>query len=153
MVQTVPSGELLTTLGVMLKTGGLMIQPDVEGKLQPKTILVVEDDVNLRFVLADFLRDNGYSVVEAVSGDEALAFLSMPYNVDLVFTDVHMPGATDGALLARLVRDALPQVKVVITSGEMKKSNVPAGIPFIPKPYDLFKLKEFFGSLLSENTP
>lgn len=130
-----------------------MTQPDVEKKQQPKTILVVEDDGILSFVLADFLRDNGYSVIEASNGDEAFSYLSQSNHVDLVFTDVHMPGATDGTVLASLVSDALPQVKVVITSGELKKSRVPAGIPFIPKPYDLFKLKETFGSLLSGNTP
>lgn len=73
-----------------------MIEPEKVSARIAKTILIVEDDVILRFVLAEFLRDSGYVVLKARSGDEALDFLAQPNDVSLVFTDVHMPGSTDG---------------------------------------------------------
>ena len=129
-----------------------MTDVKVQTKLAAKKILIVEDNVVLRFVLAEFLRDAGFAVVEASSGDEARSFLNTPNSVSLVFTDVHMPGETDGITLARIVTDALPQVKVVVTSGELSRLKAPKGIPFVPKPYDLPKLQELFKSLLLEST-
>jgi CheY-like chemotaxis protein len=82
------------------------------------TILVVEDDVLTRMAMSDELREHGYWVIEAATADEALTVLQGPTRVDLLLTDMRMPGAVDGCGLARHVRAALPFVKIVMVSGQ-----------------------------------
>jgi CheY-like chemotaxis protein len=89
---------------------------DCHGKT---TILVVEDDVLTRMAVSEELRDHGYSVIEAANADEALCvLLQVRTRVDLLLTDMRMPGAVDGCGLARQVRAALPFVKIVMVSGQ-----------------------------------
>ena len=80
------------------------------------TILVVEDEVLLRLDLAYQLRCAGFDVIEADSGDEALAILKAKDDVDLILTDIRMPGEIDGARLARSVRRQTQDIKIVILS-------------------------------------
>jgi CheY-like chemotaxis protein len=82
------------------------------------TILVVEDDVLTRMAVSEELREHGYLVIEAEGSDEALAVLLGPTRIDLLLTDMRMPGAVDGCGLARKVRAALPLVKIVMVSGQ-----------------------------------
>jgi CheY-like chemotaxis protein len=82
------------------------------------TILVVEDEVLTRMAVSEELREHGYAVIEAATADEALAVLHGPTRVDLLLTDMRMPGAIDGCALARQVRAALPFVKIVMVSGQ-----------------------------------
>ncbi|MFC5085869.1 response regulator [Microvirga arabica] len=82
------------------------------------TILVVEDEVLVRLVIADYLRECGYKVYEAVNAGEALEVLqSSRVPIDVVFSDVQMPGEIDGFGLARWVRANKPGVQVILTSG------------------------------------
>lgn len=84
----------------------------------PPTVLVVEDEVLVRLSIADHLRDCGYRVIEAESADEAIAMLeSEKTPVDIVFSDVNMPGQADGLGLARWLRRERPNVRVLLTSG------------------------------------
>jgi len=91
----------------------LQTQPEPTKKY---TILVVEDEVLLRLDLAQQLRGAGFEVVEADSGDEALAILKAKGDVDLILTDIRMPGEIDGAGLARSVRGQTQNIKIVILS-------------------------------------
>ncbi|MEI9987777.1 MAG: response regulator [Aliidongia sp.] len=59
-------------------------------------ILLVEDDVLVRFVVADRLREAGLAVIEAATADEALSYLAAGGRVDLAFTDIEMPGSMNG---------------------------------------------------------
>ena len=107
----------------------------------PQTILVVEDEVLIRLVIADYLRECGYRVHEAASADEAIAVLeSRDVSVDIVFSDVIMPGSMDGFGLARWVRAHRPQVDVVLTSGIDRSAEVAGmlcqGGPLLEKPYE-----------------
>lgn len=72
--------------------------------LHKPTVLVVEDDVLIRLSVADALRSAGLDVIEAATGDEALTVLASSATVDLVFTDIQMPGSTDGLELAQIAR-------------------------------------------------
>jgi CheY-like chemotaxis protein len=72
------------------------------------TVLVVEDEVLIRMATAEYLRGCGYRVVEVGSGDEAVAVLETDIRVDVVFTDVTMPGALNGFGLAQWVRRERP---------------------------------------------
>ena len=81
----------------------------------PARILVVEDDLLIRMILAEMLRDEGYDVVEAESGDAAVPLLDD--GVALLITDMQMPGSLDGQGLARQARLTRPALPVIFTSG------------------------------------
>ena len=100
-----------------------------------RTVLVVEDDVLIRLMIAEELRQTGFRVVEASSGDEALRCLASGYIVDLIFTDVQMPGKVDGTALARLVARDYPQIRVFMTSAHGRLPHAGLAVQFIPKPY------------------
>lgn len=104
-------------------------------------ILVAEDEVLIRFVIADYLRECGFQVIEASSGDEAVSILASSVSVDLVFTDVQMPGSRDGFELAHWVRANRPGVPVLLTSGDAKKAATAKQLcengPFFAKPYEV----------------
>jgi two-component system, response regulator PdtaR len=98
------------------------------------TVLVVEDDFLVRLCAADALSEAGFNVLEADSGPAALRILE-DEPVDIVFTDINMPGAFDGAGLARRVRNRWPATAVVITSGRGCPDEDLGQALFLPKPY------------------
>jgi CheY-like chemotaxis protein len=105
-------------------------------------ILVVEDEVLIRLVIADYLRECGFKVYEAGNAAEALEILEADNTkIDLVFSDVRMPGEMDGFALAQWVRRNRPGLPVILTSGDRKKSEVARDLcedePFFAKPYEL----------------
>jgi CheY-like chemotaxis protein len=105
-----------------------------------RVILVVEDDILVRVTVADYLRDAGYKVIEAANAAEALQIFASGEPVDVIFTDIQMPGAMDGLMLARWVRDHHPETEVLVTSGkggDGVSSELIAGDAFFPKPYRL----------------
>jgi CheY-like chemotaxis protein len=117
-------------------------------------ILVVEDEILVRAMVTDELRDQGYTVIEAADADEALAILHSNVRVDLLLTDVRMPGTLDGVGLARLVRAEHPTVKVVMASGQMMPdTDVGKTVDgFFAKPYDVPRLIERINALLAPGT-
>jgi DNA-binding NtrC family response regulator len=106
----------------------------------PETILVVEDDVLVRMPIAQYLRDCGYKVIEAVNADEAMVVLSHQETpVHLVFSDIEMPGATDGFGLAKWIREHRPGLVVLLAGTvpravENAKELCEQGP--VPKPYE-----------------
>ncbi len=106
--------------------------PETESKPARARILVVEDEVLTRMACAEALRDAGFFVIEAVHADEALAYLNAGGTVDLVFSDIQMPGSMNGLELARLLHVNYPALPIILTS----TSNGPvAPAIFISKPY------------------
>jgi CheY-like chemotaxis protein len=99
-------------------------------------VLVVEDEPLVRDYVADVLAKSGFEVVEAASGQEALAVLSRSADVCAVVSDVAMPGAVNGFELARRVRRDLPNMGVVLVSGVLEGNHVylPLGVRFVSKP-------------------
>lgn len=115
--------------------------PEPEGERQ-SAILVVEDDVLLRLATADHFRDSGFHVVEAASGDEARAVLEAGVPVDLIFSDINMPGDLDGSGLARWAANNHSDVLVVLASGvqqalDAAQAAAPRVKAFVLKPYDI----------------
>jgi CheY-like chemotaxis protein len=102
-------------------------------------VLVVEDEALIRIVMADWLRDSGMECLEAADADEAVQILRSHDNIDLVFSDVRMPGQMDGLGLAQWLRRERPKVPVVLTSANPLPGSaaVDAALPFFRKPYDL----------------
>lgn len=114
-------------------------QPEILPDIQRPVILVAEDDVLLRFVIAEALRDAGFQVVEAATAAEALEYIRSENNVALVFSDVQMPGGMNGLDLAAALRADFPQVKIILTSGN-RELKAAGDILLIPKPYILARV-------------
>jgi CheY-like chemotaxis protein len=104
----------------------------------PPSILIVEDEAFVRLLGAGMLTHAGFRVIEAADGDEALEFLEADADVQLLFTDVNMPGAIDGVALARQVHERWPRIGIIVVSGKAlpKPHELPAGSHFHRKPYD-----------------
>ncbi len=107
------------------------------------TILLVEDEAPVRMFGARALRNKGYTVLEADSGEAALDVInSTRQPIDLLITDVVMP-RMDGPTLTKQVRTRLPTLKVIYISGYAEdafRNNVGADINFLPKPFSLRQL-------------
>ena len=103
-----------------------------------ETVLVVEDDTPIRRIVVRYFRELGFSIIEAKSGPEALTLLDSTA-IDILFTDVVMPGSIDGYELARLAKDRWPDLNVILTSGfpQTKLTNNLASTNFrlLSKPY------------------
>jgi DNA-binding NtrC family response regulator len=108
-----------------------------------KTILLVEDEPMLRLIGADALADAGYEVIEAASADEALALLEAVEEVQILFTDIRMPGSMNGLELAEMVHARWPHMKILITSGDTwpPKGAIPDDGRFLAKPYKIASLQ------------
>jgi CheY-like chemotaxis protein len=116
--------------------------------------LLVEDDIVIRSPLAEYLRNLGYLILEAANAAEAVAVLQAGVAVDLVLSDIRMPGAMDGLGLARWIRRRHPAVRIALTSGgdnEAGAANL-AEI-FLAKPYQAAAVAGQVGRLLAEPSP
>jgi len=98
-------------------------------------VLLVEDEVLVRMSVADGLREAGLQVIEARDADKALEVIESGIAVDLIFSDVLMPGSMDGAELARRVMKSHPAIPVILTSGNVRPEEVSKITRFLPKPY------------------
>ena len=108
------------------------------------SILVVDDEEWLRTMLAEELRDVGYTVAQASSADAAIETILSSGPFELVLTDVRMPGSIDGMGLARWIRAHAPTTKVFVVSAYA--GELPAG----PIPFDAFMSKPIpFAKLLA----
>ncbi|MFT3966408.1 MAG: response regulator [Sphingobium sp.] len=125
-----------------------MVIPSVAEDLRPLHILVVDDDPLLRTFLAEGLRDAGMTVIEASNANEALTYCQSDAPVDLVFTDVQMPGSLDGIGLARRLSKTEPSIPVIVTSGAVPGDSLDPEIPFIGKPYAVKDAKTLIFSTL-----
>jgi CheY-like chemotaxis protein len=110
-----------------------------------ETILVVEDDDDVRAYSVDILRELGYRVIEAHDGPSALRLLERQFRVDLLFTDVVLPGGMTGAQVAAQARGAKPELKVLFTTGYARNAIVhhgrlDAGVQLITKPFSMSDL-------------
>jgi len=105
-----------------------------------ETILVVEDDEDVLAVTAESLRELGYQVVTAVNAAQALEILKGDQPIDLLFSDVIIPGGTNGAQLAVTARHVRPDLKVLLTSGYTAAAlslehGLPDNLNVVGKPY------------------
>lgn len=117
-----------------------------------ETILVVEDDPRVRRVAVARLIDTGYRVIEATNASEALAVLHETPEIDLVFTDIVMPGGMTGIELAREVRTLRPDARILFTSGYAEPNvagrEIGEGSSWLKKPYTARELATRLRELL-----
>jgi CheY-like chemotaxis protein len=119
----------------------------------PPSVLVVEDDVLVRTIAAAYLRECGFDVVEGGSADEAIRVLEAGIQIDIVFSDVNMPGSMDGFGLAQWLRRERPDLKIIPTSGAGRTAKEPRELcqhgPILAKPYDHADLERQLRTLLA----
>ncbi|GGA07189.1 hybrid sensor histidine kinase/response regulator [Neptunicoccus cionae] len=130
-LKAVESGSTVNTQGVMYGT---------------ETILMVEDDDEVRETARLMLEDLGYGVLPAADADEALTILDRIHNIDLLFTDVVMPGKTNGQELAKQIQEIRPDLPVLFTSGYVQDAIVhdgrlDEGVQLLSKPYTQSELQ------------
>jgi len=130
------------------------LAPDAEGE---ETILVVEDDDDVRTYSVDILRDLGYRVIEAHDGPSALRLLERQTRVDLLFTDVVLPSGMTGAQVAEQARTLRPDLKVLFTTGYARNAiihqgRLDKGVKLITKPFASNDLAAKVRDVLDEGT-
>jgi CheY-like chemotaxis protein len=117
------------------------------------TVLVVEDEVLIRLMIADELRSQGLHVLEASNAEDALTILESSLPVDLLFTDVRMPGRMDGAGLAKFVHARFPRLKLMMGSSSRPEQSLrDVADVFLWKPYDLDQMIEHVERLLAQTS-
>jgi DNA-binding NtrC family response regulator len=114
--------------------------PDNRREAAP-VVLLVEDEIWVRFAFADYLREIGFAVIEVGTAAEAVDILLPPdITIDLVFSDVSMPGPMDGFGLLQWTKANRPNLPIMITSGDERRRctarDVYAHELFVGKPYD-----------------
>ncbi len=115
------------------------------------TVLVVEDEIIIRLMVADALRAQGINVIEASNGDDALRVLQSSLPVQLLLTDIRMPSELDGLALAHIARAARPGLKLIVSSGQPAGHEVDGlADAFFAKPFDLRAIVQRVQSLLAE---
>ena len=106
----------------------------------PIRILVVEDEFLIRLTLSEALGDEGFEVLEAETGDDALPLLQAGSDIRLLLTDIQLPGTLNGHALVQQVRQTLPNLPVIFMTGRLEQDMGTSASPldvFISKPYTL----------------
>src|SRR5260370_19065808 len=105
----------------------------------PPQVLLGEDEMMLRMRAVDIVEVAGFTPIEAVNADEALAILESRSDIELLFTDIQMPGSMDGLKLAYAVHARWPLIKIILVSGQLKLTDEdkPADSRFFGKPLDV----------------
>jgi CheY-like chemotaxis protein len=128
--------------------------PSSSSAAASETILIVEDEVLIRLVISGYLGDCGYKVIEAANGDEALLVLQQDVKIDIVFSDVEMPGSLDGFGLSRWVRQHRPGLEVVLAGNPARAADAAAALcesgPTLSKPYEAQVVVDRIRRLLAE---
>jgi PAS domain S-box-containing protein len=124
---------------------------------QAKTILLVEDDAMVRQSTKRMLKDAGYEIIDAENGEIAFQTLSKRTDIDLVFTDVVMPGRYNGFDVAKEAKTLYPEIAVLITSGYIGSIKTPNEYsdysPILQKPYTKQILLSRIHEAISEEAP
>jgi CheY-like chemotaxis protein len=100
-------------------------------------ILIVEDEFLISEYLRAILEGGGHRVIATFDADEAVKMLERVRDIQLVITDINMPGSMDGLRLAAAIRDRRPPIHLIVVTGftPPNKSELPSDSLFIPKPY------------------
>jgi PAS domain S-box-containing protein len=118
-----------------------------------KKVLLVDDDEAVRTAAVGLLTSLGYQVIVASSGTEALDLLARLSDIDVLFTDVVMPGGMDGGEVAAKARELRPDVKILFASGYfegalVREGNIAANTHFLVKPYRKKELAQMMDVVL-----
>jgi CheY-like chemotaxis protein len=106
---------------------------------KPTRVLLVEDEVLISDMVADALEEQGFQVHVVANAADALRHIESNAVVDILFTDIHLPGEMNGSTLAERVRELRPDLPIVYASGKWSPSlgpNLVSRSIFLPKPYN-----------------
>jgi CheY-like chemotaxis protein len=113
---------------------------DVMGRAATSiSVLLVEDEVLISNLIADWLSEGGFAVHEVTNADDALQYIGSGADVDVLFTDINLPGSMSGAELAERARTLRPDLPIVYSSGRFRACDIGPLVPrsiFMPKPYN-----------------
>jgi DNA-binding NtrC family response regulator len=117
------------------------------------TILIVEDEILIRMSAAATLEDAGFRILEAGSAAEAMEILLANDDIDVLMTDVRMPGEMDGLDLVALVHRRHPDIRTIVVSGNTSAEDAcdAGAIGFLPKPYMAHSLVRAVTDLIQRN--
>lgn len=106
-----------------------------------ETILVIDSNILVRMAIAEYLRDCGFRVIEAMNGDEAMIVIQQSsVSVNIVLSDVEMTGSLDGFGLAKWIRAHMPAIPVILAgspeSAAKAAGNLCESGPLLAKPYE-----------------
>jgi len=116
--------------------------------VQKPTVLIVEDEILIRYVMGEGLRDEGFDVIEASGADEALLVMASGPQVDIVLTDIRMPGSIDGLGLAAAVKDIHPSLPIIVLSSHLPSEPVCRADRFLQKPVLFLTLLDTINELI-----
>ena len=157
-----PTTEKLRFIAAALDTeaaelGGLRMETSEPTAPAGSTVvLVVDDDPDVLFMASTALSIEGFTVVEASNGADAIGILRERPEIDVLFTDIVMPGEVDGFELAHLAKQLRPELRVLYTSGYIR--DIPWGQkgvgygPLLPKPWRQDQLSQIVHALVQEST-
>ena len=134
---------LLLPRAAMLRTGVAPEAPEAIADGSGRAVLLVEDEPDLLETAEAMLHDLGYAVIRAVDGPSALREIESGRVIDLMVTDLMMPGGMDGVALAHAARAVRPDLPVVIASGYVEAGTAQAALadaPVVRKPYSIEEL-------------
>jgi len=114
------------------------------------TILVVEDEDRVRRFACRILRQSGYVVFDAADADQALRILESEHGIDLLFSDIMMPGTMTGTELSHIAKERWPRLKVLLTTGYDASAGTERDLvaPILRKPYSVDALSDNIARLL-----
>nr|WP_225920058.1 PAS domain-containing sensor histidine kinase [Pseudomonas vanderleydeniana] len=120
--------------------GNAHASPPTQQALAGETVLVVDDEPQVRMLEVDLLQERGYKVLEASDGATGLKILQSPIRIDLLVSDVGLPGGMNGRQLAELARQTRPGLKVLFVTGYAEHSvigdgNLAPGMHVMTKPF------------------
>jgi PAS domain S-box-containing protein len=129
------------------------VAEDDTARVRQPVVLVVDDSAEVAEVTSSLFEHLGYDTVYRESADEALKLLAEGANVDLVFSDIVMPGTIDGVGLANEVRSRYPGLPVMLTTGYSDAAAAaPSGLRILPKPFDSDTLRSFIQDTMESGT-
>lgn len=121
-----------------------MVVPAAESPIPDSdrsTILYVEDEVLVRLATAEELREAGFVVIEAGTAREAMTVVDSSVRLDLLITDIRLPGPMDGMDLAGLAHRARPGLKIIVASAHIPDWPAPNFVDgFVGKPFDVARV-------------
>ncbi len=120
------------------------------------SVLLVEDEALISMMVSDALSEVGFAVYAAATAEEALRYIGSGGAVDVLFTDINLPGGMSGAELAQAARALKPDLRVIYVSGRYRHDDLPDRVPdslFVQKPYDLDRLCALLAGLTAGMPP
>ena len=119
-----------------------------------EVVLVIDDEATIRMLVADALHDAGYSVIEAWDGPSGLRLLESQPRVDLLITDVGLPGGMNGRQVADAARTLRPDLKILFITGyanatSLRSGQLGEGMQIVPKPFELNVLTQKVRDLIA----